>query len=118
MESNDIINKEINNNYESERNAKTLGPYLNEVEEIKNYNTVGNVINGNQNDYEYNLQTSQKDMEITISDKDNPFFIVSKIQSNILPSDDYDWWLAGYIFGGTFIIIFLLAMLFSRKKKA
>ena len=72
MESNNIINKEINNNYESERNAKTLGPYLNEVEEIKNYNTVGNVINGNQNDYEYNLQTSQKDMEITISDKDNP----------------------------------------------
>ena len=55
MESNNIINKEINNNYESERNAKTLGPYLNEVEEIKNYNRVGNVINGNQNDYEYNL---------------------------------------------------------------
>ena len=82
MESNDIINKEINNNYESERNAKTLGPYLNEVEEIKNYNTVGNVINGNQNDYEYNLQTSQKDMEITISDKDNPL-IFSDVQGNM-----------------------------------
>ena len=83
MESNNIINKEINNNYESERNAKTLGPYLNEVEEIKNYNTVGNVINGNQNDYEYNLQTSQKDMEITISDKDNPL-ILSDAQGNML----------------------------------
>jgi len=82
MESNNIINKEINNNYESERNAKTLGPYLNEVEEIKNYNTVGNVINGNQNDYEYNLQTSQKDMEITISDKDNPL-IFSDVQGNM-----------------------------------
>ena len=82
MESNNIINKEINNNYESERNAKTLGPYLNEVEEIKNYNTVGNVINGNQNDYEYNLQTSQKDMEITISDKDNPL-IFSDDQGNM-----------------------------------
>ena len=82
MESNNIINKEINNNYESERNAKTLGPYLNEVEEIKNYNTVGNVINGNQNDYEYNLQTSQKDMEITISDKDNPL-IFSDGQGNM-----------------------------------
>ena len=76
MESNNIINKE------SERNAKTLGPYLNEVEEIKNYNTVGNVINGNQNDYEYNLQTSQKDMEITISDKDNPL-IFSDVQGNM-----------------------------------
>ena len=82
MESNNIINKEINNNYESERNAKTLGPYLNEVEEIKNYNRVGNVINGNQNDYEYNLQTSQKDMEITISDKDNPL-IFSDVQGNM-----------------------------------
>ena len=82
MESNNIINKEINNNYESERNAKTLGPYLNEVEEIKNYNTVGNVINGNQNDYVYNLQTSQKDMEITISDKDNPL-IFSDVQGNM-----------------------------------
>ena len=82
MESNNIINKEINNNYESERNAKTLGPYLNEVEEIKNYNTVGNVINGNQNDYEYNLQTSQKDMEITISDKDNPL-IFTDVQGNM-----------------------------------
>ena len=82
MESNNIINKEINNNYESERNAKTLGPYLNEVEEIKNYNRVGNVINGNQNDYEYNLQTSQKDMEITISDKDNPL-IFSDDQGNM-----------------------------------
>ena len=82
MESNNIINKEINNNYESERNAKTLGPYLNEVEEIKNYNTVVNVINGNQNDYEYNLQTSQKDMEITISDKDNPL-IFSDVQGNM-----------------------------------
>ena len=82
MESNNIINKEINNNYESERNTKTLGPYLNEVEEIKNYNTVGNVINGNQNDYEYNLQTSQKDMEITISDKDNPL-IFSDDQGNM-----------------------------------
>ncbi len=82
MESNNIINKEINNNYESERNAKTLGPYLNEVEEIKNYNTVGNVINGNQNDYEYNLQTSQKDMEITISNKDNPL-IFSDDQGNM-----------------------------------
>ena len=82
MESNNIINKEINNNYESERNAKTLGPYLNEVEEIKNYNRVGNVINGNQNDYEYNLQTSQKDMEITISDKDNPL-IFTDVQGNM-----------------------------------
>ena len=82
IESNNIINKEINNNYESERNAKTLGPYLNEIKEIKNYNTVGNVINGNQNDYEYNLQTSQKDMEITISDKDNPL-IFSDVQGNM-----------------------------------
>ena len=82
MESNNIINKEINNNYESERNAKTLGLYLNEVEEIKNYNRVGNVINGGQNDCEYNLQTSRKDMEITISDKDNPL-IFSDDQGNM-----------------------------------
>lgn len=72
IENNNIINDEINNNYENERNALTLGPYLNEVEEIKNCYTVGNIIDGNQNDYVYDQQISQKDMEMTISDKDNP----------------------------------------------
>ena len=82
IENNNIINDEINNNYENERNALTLGPYLNEVEEIKNAYTVGNIINANQNDYVYNQQISQRDMEMTISDKDNPL-IFSDDQGNM-----------------------------------
>ena len=73
-DSNDKIN-----NYE--RNAITLGPYLNDIEEIKNSNTTGPVINSNNNQENNNdniidnQQTPQKDLEATISERDNPLLI-------------------------------------------
>ena len=70
-----IINE---NNYEEQRNAVTFGPYLNDIDEIKNAYTVGNVVeninNDNQNEIIYTQQISQKDMEMTISDKENPLY--------------------------------------------
>jgi len=73
-DSNDKIN-----NYE--RNAITLGPYLNDIEEIKNSNTTGPVINSNNNQENNNdniidnQQTPQKDLEATLSERDNPLHI-------------------------------------------
>ena len=67
------------NNYE--RNAITLGPYLNDIEEIKNSNTTGPVINSNNNQENINnniidnQQTPQKDLEATLSERDNPLLI-------------------------------------------
>ena len=75
-----MININENNNYEEQRNAITFGPYLNEVDEIKNAYTAGNVMDSinndnNQNEMVYTQITSQKDMEMTISDKENPLHI-------------------------------------------
>ena len=72
-DSNDKIN-----NYD--RNAITLGPYLNDIEEIKNSNTTGPVINSNNNQENNNniidnQQTPQKDLEVTLSERDNPLLI-------------------------------------------
>ena len=75
IENNNVINDKININYGNERNALTIGPYLNEVEEIKNAYTAGNIINVNQSDSIINQQISQKDMEMTISDKDTPLIL-------------------------------------------
>ena len=77
-DSNDIVNEKINN---YDRNAITLGPYLNDIEEIKNSNTTGPVINSNNNQENNNdniidnQQTPQKDLEATLSERDNPLLI-------------------------------------------
>ena len=77
-DSNDIVNEKINN---YDRNAITLGPYLNDIEEIKNSNTTGPVINSNNNQENNNdniidnQQTPQKDLEVTLSERDNPLLI-------------------------------------------
>ena len=80
INNNNMININENNNYEEQRNALTFGPYLNEVDEIKNAYTAGNVMDSinndnNQNEMVYTQITSQKDMEMTISDKENPLHI-------------------------------------------
>ena len=73
-DSNDKIN-----NYD--RNAITLGPYLNDIEEIKNSNTTWTVINSKNNQENNNdniidnQQTPQKDLEVTLSERDNPLLI-------------------------------------------
>ena len=59
------------------RKAVTFGPYLNEVEEINNAYSSGTIINHNdvqeKSDYNYdfNQQSSQKEYDITLSDKEN-----------------------------------------------
>ena len=79
INNNNMININENNNYEEQRNAVTFGPYLNDIDEIKNAYTTGNVMdsinNENQNEMVYTQIISQKDMEMTISDKENPLHI-------------------------------------------
>ena len=59
------------------RNAVTFGPYLNEVEEINNAYSSGTIINHKDNqeksdyNYDFNQQSSQKEYDITLSDKEN-----------------------------------------------
>ena len=62
------------------RNAVTFGPYLNEVEEINNAYSSGTIINHKDNqeiqeksdyNYDFNQLSSQKEYDITLSDKEN-----------------------------------------------
>ena len=59
------------------RNAVTFGPYLNEVEEINNAYSSGTIINHkdiqekSDYNYDFNQQSSQKEYDITLSDKEN-----------------------------------------------
>ena len=81
FDNNNIANyNNVNTSTEKERKAITLGPYLNQVEEIKNANTSGPVINGSntnrtKNEINYNQEGSQIELEMTISDKENPLFL-------------------------------------------
>ena len=73
-------NININNDIEKERKAITLGPYLNQVEEIKNANTSGPVINTSdanrtKNEIAYYQESSQRDLEMTISSRENPLLM-------------------------------------------
>ena len=64
-----------NNNTDKERKVITSGPYLNQVEELKNAYTSGNVINSinTREKYEKALYqgSSQRDMDITISERES-----------------------------------------------
>ena len=64
-----------NNNSYKERKVITSGPYLNQVEELKNAYTSGNVINSintrEKNEKAIYQGSSQRDMEITISERES-----------------------------------------------
>ncbi|MBQ8481523.1 MAG: hypothetical protein IJ532_03210 [Alphaproteobacteria bacterium] len=61
--------------------------------------------------------TANEDGSLTIvSDHGDPYIVTTE-ELDILPGDDYDWLRMWSIFGGSFIVAFLLAMLVNRKKK-
>ena len=68
-------NKIPNNNTENERKVITSGPYLNQVEELKNAYTSGNIINSintrEKNERPQYQESSYRDMEITISERES-----------------------------------------------
>ena len=74
--------KQFTSENQSDRKAVTLGPYLNYVEEINNVYSSGPIIihkdNREKIPYNYaesNQQSSQKEFDITMSDRDNPLII-------------------------------------------
>jgi hypothetical protein len=68
-------NKIPNNNTDNERKVITSGPYLNQVEELKNAYTSGNIINSintrEKNERPQYQESSYRDMEITISERES-----------------------------------------------
>ena len=84
---NNIKNENLyNNNIEIGRNAVTLGPYLNQVEEIKNSNTTGPVIdslNRDKDELAYYQEGSQREMEMTISERENPLLMSDDRNGNM-----------------------------------
>ena len=68
-------NKIPNNNTDNERKVITSGPYLNQVDELKNAYTSGNIINSintrEKNERPQYQESSYRDMEITISERES-----------------------------------------------
>ena len=68
-------NKIPNNNTDNERKVITSGPYLNQVDELKNAYTSGNKINSintrEKNERPQYQESSYRDMEITISERES-----------------------------------------------
>ena len=68
-------NKIQNNNTDNERKVITSGPYLNQVDELKNAYTSGNIINSintrEKNERPQYQESSYRDMEITISERES-----------------------------------------------
>ena len=84
---NNVKNENLyNNNIEIGRKAVTLGPYLNQVEEIKNSNTTGPVIdslNRDKDELAYYQEGSQREMEMTISERENPLLMSDDRNGNM-----------------------------------
>ena len=74
-----------NENIEIGRNAVTYGPYLNQVEEIKNSNTtpILNSLNRDKDELAYYQEGSQREMEMTISERENPLLMSDDRNGNM-----------------------------------
>ena len=74
-----------NENIEIGRNAVTYGPYLNQVEEIKNPNTtpILNSLNRDKDELAYYQEGSQREMEMTISERENPLLMSDDRNGNM-----------------------------------
>ena len=63
----------------------TYGPYLNQVEEIKNSNTtpILNSLNRDKDELAYYQEGSQREMEMTISERENPLLMSDDRNGNM-----------------------------------